>query len=145
MVASKSLARRRFRLSHARVSIEPREGSLNNPSPREELEAGRVSGALDDLNRPVAEFGKGITQVGAIVDTVSEEVAQPGKQLVDGLDDKPGTMAILDIGSRPFPAGLCRCCGEALAGVYWPASGARRRRSKLRQRRRAAGTLVDRT
>jgi DNA modification methylase len=26
-------------------------------------------------------------------------------------------------------------------GVYWPASGARRRRSKLRQRRRAAGTL----
>src|SRR3984893_12368147 len=31
--------------------------------------------------------------------------------------------------------------GEALAGVYWPAGGARRRRSKLRQRRRAAGTL----
>src|SRR3984893_5277904 len=31
--------------------------------------------------------------------------------------------------------------GEALAGVYWPASGARRRRSKLRQRRRTAGTL----
>ncbi len=62
------------------------------------MEAGRVSGALDDLNRPVAEFGKSITQVGAVVDTVSEEVAQPGKQLVDGLDDKPGTIAILDIG-----------------------------------------------
>jgi hypothetical protein len=30
---------------------------------------------------------------------------------------------------------------EALAGVYWPASGARRRRSKLRQRRCAAGML----
>jgi len=41
------------------------------------LEAGRVSGALDNLNRPVAEFGKSITQVGAVVDTVSEEVAQP--------------------------------------------------------------------
>ena len=62
------------------------------------MEAGRVSGALDDLNHPVAEFGKGITQVGAVVDTVSEEVAQPGKQLVDGLDDKPGTIAILEIG-----------------------------------------------
>src|ERR1700730_917758 len=32
--------------------------------------------------------------------------------------------------------------GECLAGVYRPASVARRRRSKLRQRRRAAGTLV---
>src|SRR6185369_11739345 len=31
--------------------------------------------------------------------------------------------------------------GEALAGVYRPASGARRRRSKLRHRRRAAATL----
>src|SRR5467141_2930359 len=37
-------------------------------------------------------------KVGAVVDTVGEEVAQPGKQLVDGLDDKLGPIAILDIG-----------------------------------------------
>src|ERR1700720_2925714 len=43
--------------------------------------------------------------------------------------------------ARARGVGLCRCCGEALAGVYWPASGARRRRSKLRQRRRAPGRL----
>src|SRR5271167_1352299 len=34
----------------------------------------------------------------AVVDAVSEEVSQPRKQLMDGLDDKRGTIAILDIG-----------------------------------------------
>ena len=39
-----------------------------------------------------------LTQVGAAVDAVSEEMAQPGEQLMDGLDDEAGTTAILDIG-----------------------------------------------
>jgi len=38
-----------------------------------------------------------LTQVGAAVDAVSEEMAQPGEQLMDGLDDEAGTTAILDI------------------------------------------------
>ena len=29
---------------------------------------------------PVTEFGEGVTQVGAIVDTIGEEMSQPGKQ-----------------------------------------------------------------
>ena len=37
-------------------------------------------------------------QVGPVIDIVGEEMAQPGKQLVDGLDNKPGTIAILDVG-----------------------------------------------
>jgi hypothetical protein len=36
--------------------------------------------------------------VGAVIDAVGEEMTQPGKQLVDGADDKPGTIAILHIG-----------------------------------------------
>jgi hypothetical protein len=36
--------------------------------------------------------------VGAVIDAVGEEMTQPGKQLVDGADDKPGTVAILGIG-----------------------------------------------
>src|SRR5439155_25993688 len=47
---------------------------------------------------PLAEFGEGVTQIGAVIDTVGEEMAQPRKQLMDSLDDKPGTIAILDIG-----------------------------------------------
>src|SRR3984893_12762329 len=74
-------------LGQAEVSIEPGEGSFDDPSPWEQLKAGRVGGALDDLEGPVTEFGEGLTQIGAVIDAVGEEMAQPGKQLVDGLDD----------------------------------------------------------
>src|SRR6266853_2801988 len=85
-------------LCQAAVSIEPSEGSFDNPAAWQQLKAGSVSGAFDDLNRPVTEFGEGVPQVGAVIDAVGEEMAQPGKQLMDGLDDQHGTIAILDIG-----------------------------------------------
>ena len=52
------------------VSIEPSEGSFDNPSAWQQLKAGRVGGAFDDLDGPVAEFGEGVTQVGAVIDAV---------------------------------------------------------------------------
>src|ERR1700746_1719022 len=70
----------------AAVSIEPSEGSFDDPSPWQQLKAGRVSGAFDDLDSPVTEPGKGLMQTGAVVDAVGKEAAQPGKQLVDGLN-----------------------------------------------------------
>src|ERR1700757_2665738 len=84
-------------LCEAAVSIEPSQGSFDDPAARQQLKAGGVSGAFDDLDGPLAEFGESLMQVGASVDTVGEEMAQPGKQLVDGLDDQHGTIAILDI------------------------------------------------
>jgi hypothetical protein len=48
------------------------------------LKSDRVSGAFDNLDGPFAEFGEGVTQIGAVIDTVVEEMAQPAKQLVDG-------------------------------------------------------------
>src|ERR1700747_2118466 len=85
-------------LCQAAVSIEPSQGSFDDPAARQQLKAGSVSGAFDDLDGPLAEFGESFMQVGASVDTVGEEMAQPGKQLVDGLDDQHRTIAILDIG-----------------------------------------------
>src|SRR5204862_7962333 len=85
-------------LGQAAVSIEPSEGSFDDPSPWEELKSGRVGGAFDNLDGPLAEFGEGVTQIGAVIDTVGEEMAQPRKQLMDSLDDKPGTIPMLDIG-----------------------------------------------
>ena len=41
-------------------------------------------------------------QIGAVVDAVSKQVAQPGKQLVDRLDYQNCTIAILDIGRVYF-------------------------------------------
>jgi hypothetical protein len=69
--ASKSLAKRRFRLSQAKVRSTPIAG--------EQLKSGRVSGAFDNLDGPVAEFGQGVAQVWAIVDAVGKEMTQPGK------------------------------------------------------------------
>src|SRR5437660_8847611 len=85
-------------LCQAAVSIEPSEGSFDDPSAWQQLKSGRVSGAFDNLDGPLAEFGEGVTQIGAVIDTVGEEMAQPRKQVMDSLDDKPGTIAILDIG-----------------------------------------------
>ena len=65
---------------------------------RQQFKAGGVSGAFDDFDGPVAKSGEGVTQVGAVIDAVGEEMAQPRKQLVDGLDHQHGTIAILDIG-----------------------------------------------
>jgi hypothetical protein len=38
------------------------------------LKSGRVGGAVDDLDGPVAEFGEGVAQVCAIADVVGKEV-----------------------------------------------------------------------
>src|SRR5438552_13316125 len=84
-------------LGQAAVSIEPSEGSFDDPSPWEKLKSGRVGGAFDNLDGPLAEFGESVTQIGAVIDTVGEEMAQPGKQIMDRRNDKPGTIAILDI------------------------------------------------
>src|SRR5204863_10110102 len=84
-------------LGQAAVSIEPSEGSFDDPSPWEELKSGRVGGAFDNLDGPLAEFGESVTQIGAVIDTVGEEMAQPGKQIMDRRNDQPGTIAILDI------------------------------------------------
>ena len=46
----------------------------------------------------MVQFGKSAAQIGAIVDAVGEQMAQPRKQLVDGLDDQHRPIAILDIG-----------------------------------------------
>ena len=62
------------------------------------MKAGRISGAFDDLDGPVAKLDEGVTQVGAVVDAVGEQVAQPREQLVDRLDDQHRSITILDIG-----------------------------------------------
>jgi hypothetical protein len=85
-------------LCQAAVSIEPGKGPFDNPAARQELKAGGRRGAFDDLDGPAAEFVQGGAQVGAIIDAVGKEMAQPGKQLVDGADDQLGPVPILDVG-----------------------------------------------
>src|SRR6266446_4716983 len=67
-------------LGQAAVSIEPSEGSFDDPSPWEQLKACRVSGAFDDFDGPVAELDEGLAQVRAIINAVGEE-AWPHRDL----------------------------------------------------------------
>ena len=55
-------------------------------------------GASDDFDCPVSEFDESLAQIGAVVDAVGKQVAQPRKQVVDGFYDEFGTIAILDVG-----------------------------------------------
>src|SRR6266700_5060302 len=57
----------------AAVSIDPSDGSFDNPSAWKELKAGSVSGAFDDFDGPVTEFDEGIPQVRSIIDAVGKE------------------------------------------------------------------------
>ena len=66
------------------------------------MEASRFRSALDDLDGPVTAFDESVTQVGAIVDTIGKEMAQPREQLMDRFDDQPGAITILDIGRVDF-------------------------------------------
>src|ERR1700747_2445810 len=68
-------------LCQAAIPIEPSQGSFDDPAARQQYKAGSVSGAFDDLDGPLAKFGECLTQVGAIVDAVGEQVAQPGTLL----------------------------------------------------------------
>src|ERR1700751_4565169 len=62
-------------LCQAAISIEPSQGSFDDPASRQQLKAGSISGALDDLDGPLAELGECLSQVGAVVDTVGEKMA----------------------------------------------------------------------
>ena len=53
-------------LCQAAVSIEPREGSFDHPAAWQQLKASGVSGAFDDLDGPLAEFGECLAQVGPL-------------------------------------------------------------------------------
>jgi hypothetical protein len=57
--------------------------------------ADALPGDMPGLRGPVTEFGEGLSQIGAVIGAVGEQVAQPGKQLVEGLDDQHRPIAIL--------------------------------------------------
>ena len=88
--ASKSLARRRLRLSRA--------GTFDHPATGKHDEAGSVS--FDDLDGPAAELGENFGQFVPGIGTISEEVAQPGEEIVNGLDNDRRAIAVLEFSSR---------------------------------------------
>src|SRR6201993_3066031 len=92
MVASKSLARRRLRLSQAMVrSTTHRRGNSWKPlAASQRRTISRV--------QLVAELGEGLLELSAGVGGISEDVAQPGKGAAHGGEQQRCAVAILDVG-----------------------------------------------
>src|SRR5712671_4282667 len=86
-------------LGETAATAEPGEGTLDHPSPGQELEAVDAGRALDDLDRPGATIGDRALQLRAAIDPVGEDMAQAGKGLAQRTQQRHGAMRILDVGS----------------------------------------------
>jgi hypothetical protein len=57
------------------ATVEPGEGSFDDPTARQDLEALGGVGSFDDLKRPVPDFGHGLFELVASISPVGEDVA----------------------------------------------------------------------
>ena len=85
-------------LGKAAVAVEPGEGTLDDPAAGQEFEADSVLRSLDDLDRPLAELGKGSLELWAGISAISEEVAQPWEQRAYRFDHEHCAVTVLHIG-----------------------------------------------
>jgi len=70
-------------LSEPAVAVQPGEGSLDHPAPRQDMKAGGLIGSLDDLNAPFAAPGESRRQLVAGISAIGEDVTQPWEQVAD--------------------------------------------------------------
>lgn len=82
----------------AAVSVQPRDGSLDHPAAGEQLEALCGIRALDDLQRPFADFGERGPEFVAGIAAIGEHVPQPWETVTDAGEDIGSAVAVLDIG-----------------------------------------------
>lgn len=61
----------------AAVSLEPGEGSFDDPASRQHLEAFCGIGSLDDLDGPLADAAQGVLEFVAGIASVREHMTQP--------------------------------------------------------------------
>src|SRR5215216_6054928 len=86
-------------LGEAAVAAEPGEGALDQPSPRQELEAFDAVRTLDDLDRPRPAFGERADELLPAIDAVGEDVAQLGERAGEALEQRHGAVTVLNLGA----------------------------------------------
>jgi hypothetical protein len=85
-------------LGKTAASAKPGEGSLDDPTPREKLEAFDALWSLDDLNRPWSAMGERSYELIAAVNSIGKDMAQLGKPAPQLLQQRNGPVAILNVG-----------------------------------------------
>jgi hypothetical protein len=82
----------------ATVSAQPCEGAFDDPAPWQYLEAFCMVGTLDDLERPLADFGQRLAEFVGRTTAVGEDMAQPREAVADAGEHVGCAVAILDAG-----------------------------------------------
>lgn len=90
----------------------PAKSPLHDPAARDDLEAGFLVGAADDLDDEVKECGF-VHEPAPVISAVGEEVLEPRPALADGIDDGLRSGAVRHIGRckvdhQPPPVGDCQ-------------------------------------
>src|SRR5258708_30930326 len=85
-------------LGEATASATPGEGSFDDPSPRQKLEAFDALRSLDDLDLPRPAVGECVEQLMAAVDPIGKDMAQLGEPISQALQQRYCSMAILNVG-----------------------------------------------
>ncbi len=98
------------------IAAKPCEDPFDNPSPGQQHKASCRIGALDDLQRPSAQFAQCLGDLGSSVTTIGEDVSEPG----EGFSDQA-----LDLREPPAPrernpvrrGGLVFAPGQTVTGA----------------------------
>src|SRR5216684_3984273 len=86
------------------ASAEPSEGSFDDPTARQYLEALCRIGAFDDLECPTSEFGQRAAQLVAGVSAVGKDMAQPWVEALDRSQQPDRAIPILNVGRMHLKA-----------------------------------------
>ena len=78
-------------------ACHPAEGSLDDPTTREALEALARVGSLDDLDREI-EAGCLVHSLGSIISAVGEQILEPWPALAYGVENEMRALAVRNIG-----------------------------------------------
>lgn len=92
-----ALRQRLVVLAQPPVTTEPSKGSLHDPTLRQDLEAGHVVAAFDDLQDPVTHFLGPFDQFPG-VSPIGPDQLQPGELPDQFRQHQLGPVAVLDIG-----------------------------------------------
>ena len=81
----------------APAAPDPADRPLDHPTSRQDLKAGRVVAALDNLQAPAPRLGKERVQARAFVGAIGPDQVEPGKELAQAGKHEQSPVAVLDV------------------------------------------------
>ena len=86
-------------LGEMAVAVQPCKGAFDNQSAGQDNEALGVIGTLDDLKRPVADFGERLFQLLSRIAAICEHMAQPREAVTNVFYHHWRAVPVLNVGA----------------------------------------------